>query len=84
MSEMGDDFAALRKISQEKRANNRESSPKILDQAGLLYMTHNKGAHLVVEGECEIADFWPGTGKWIVRVTQQKGRGVRNLVKALT
>ena len=84
MSEMGDDFAALRKMSQDKRALNREQSPKILERAGLLFMAHNNGAHLVVEGENEIADFWPGTGKWIIRVTQQDGRGVRNLIKALS
>ena len=68
--------------SQERRAGNRESSPKLLEQAGVEFQSSNNGAHLIVTGSSwELIDFWPGTGKWIARETKHKGRGVFNLLK---
>ena len=80
MSEMGDDFRALKKFGQAKRADNRESSAEYLEQRSIPFVSKNDGAHLIVEGrECFI-DFWPGTGKWNSRCGK-KGFGVRNLVE---
>ena len=68
--------------SQERRAGNRESSPKLLEQAGVEFQSCNNGAHVIVTGAgWELIDFWPGTGKWIARETKHKGRGVFNLLK---
>ena len=79
MSDMCEMFNALKKVRQEKRADNREQSAEYLAQRGIPFVEKNGGAHLIVEGnECFI-DFWPGTGKWIAR-NGNKGFGVRNLV----
>ncbi len=78
-SEMGEMFNALKKMKQEKRANNRENSAEYLAERGIPFVSKNGGAHLIVEGnECFI-DFWPGTGKWNSRCGK-KGFGVRSLV----
>ena len=80
MGDMGEVFNAMKEASKEKRASNRASSATILDQAGIPYESKNVGAHLIVDG---CIDFWPGTGKFIVRKTNKKGRGVRNMIRAL-
>ena len=79
MSEIGDDFAALKKAQQENRANNRIQSADYLSKRGIQFSSNNGGAHLIVEGPSCFIDFWPGTGKWNSR-DGQKGFGVRNLV----
>jgi hypothetical protein len=78
MGEMVDDFRALKKYRQEKRADNRESSAEYLSVRGVPFTVKNGGAHLIVECEECFIDFWPGTGKWHSRCGK-KGFGVRNL-----
>lgn len=78
MGDMADDFRALNKHRQEKRANNRESSAEYLEVRGIPFTVKNGGAHLIVEGKECFIDFWPGTGKWHSRCGK-KGFGVRNL-----
>ena len=77
MSDLGDDFKAMRELSQEKRERNRAASTAILRRVGIPFESKNDGAHLIV---LYAIDFWPGTGLWIVRKTKKKGRGVRNLL----
>lgn len=79
MSDVGDDYRALREESQKKRADNRQSSAIYLQEKDIPFESKNGGAHLVVEGRDCFIDFWPGTGKWITR-NGQKGFGVANLV----
>jgi hypothetical protein len=82
MSDMGDDFNALRKMKQEKRADNREASAAILSRAGIVFESKNNDAHLIVLAGAMVVDFWPGTGKWIVRGgSSMPHRGVRKLVE---
>lgn len=69
--------------NKDKRANNRESSAEILFKKGITFECKNNGAHLVVRGSGCVVDFWPGTGLYIVRVSEKKGRGVFNLLKFL-
>lgn len=66
---------------QQRRARNRDFSPKILAEAGLRYDERNGGAHLIVyvKGKPKV-DFWPGTGLWMIRGSQKKARGVRELI----
>lgn len=82
-----EDWAGLREYfknaSQARRAGNREESPKLLTAAGVTFTTHNLGAHLIVDGPECVVDFWPGTGKWIVRKGGPTGRGVFKLLKFL-
>lgn len=81
MSDMSDDFNALKKIKQEKHASNREASAAILSRSGVVFESKNLGAHLIVQAGATVVDFWPGTGLWIPRSHHKQGRGVRKLVE---
>lgn len=80
MSEATEIYAALKTCSQANRAHNRNESPKILKRHGVEFESKNRDAHLIVHGHSVTVDFWPGTGKWIVR-GGTSGRGVFNLLK---
>lgn len=69
--------------SKVRRARHRRSSPEVLKGAGIDFETRNDGAHLIVQKNDRIVDFWPGTGLWITRATGERGRGVFPLVKWL-
>jgi len=76
-------YASKRQESRERRARHRAASPKLLDNEGLIYSTHNGNAHLVVHHPLQpdvLVDFWPGTGLWSVRNTGFKSRGVKSLI----
>ena len=86
MSDVGDDYKLLRERSQQKRAHNRNDSADILSQKGVQYSVSNNGAHLIVKHDGVTVDFWPGTGKYIVRTgsrAQLRGRGVFSLLDVL-
>ncbi len=68
--------------SAERRAGNRESSAALLAERGVAFESKNSGVHLIVTHGEKVADFWPGTGKYIVRGGRQ-GRGVFNMLKAV-
>lgn len=82
MSDVGDDYRALREESQQRRANNRVKSAEYLTAHGISFESKNHGAHLVVSYGSVTLDFWPGTGKWISRCGK-KGFGVHKLVEFL-
>lgn len=70
-------------VSKKKRANNREWSSSFLSSRGIDFESKNNGAHLIIKHGHIIADFWPGTGKWVDRAIGIYSRGVRKLVKHL-
>lgn len=72
----------LKQISQDRRSSNRDSSAKLLSERGIAYESKNDGAHLIVTHAGKTCDFWPGTGKWIVR-KGPSGRGVFRLISFL-
>ncbi len=80
MSDIGESYRIMRKESQKKRGNNRNSSAEILRARNIEFESKNYGAHLIVKSRDCLIDFWPGTGKYITR-NGKKGRGVRNLLK---
>jgi len=79
-SDIGELYAAKRERSRVRRASHREASPKMLEDAGIVFESKNFGAHIIVYCGDQIIDFWPGTGKWIGRKSG-KGRGVRKLIR---
>lgn len=85
MSELAEDFNALRKYKQEKRASNRASSADLLAKAGIAFDVRNDGAHLIVKAGGYVIDFWPGTGKWSTRGYRFTivSRGVHRLMQHL-
>lgn len=80
MSEMGEVFGALREMRREKKADNLASSTALLESRGVAFESKNGGVHLIVRGNDLTVDFWPSTGKWIVRGGRE-GRGVFKLMR---
>lgn len=83
MSDCIEIFQAMNEASKDRRAHNREQSAQLLKEKGIQFDDCNRGAHLIVYGTNHMVDFWPGTGKWIVRKMDRSGRGVLNLIKAI-
>lgn len=81
MGDMGDVFNDWREHKQAKRADNTKQSTALLQQAGVIFDSLNAGAHLVVQADPNVVDFWPSTGLWIVRGQPAKRRGVRKLIE---
>ncbi|HEJ4320006.1 hypothetical protein PIGHUM_04436 [Pigmentiphaga humi] len=87
MGDMGDYWRdvrpAMKEESQRRRSSNRESSSRLLTEAGISFESKNEGSHLIVSGQGAVVDFWPGTGLWIVRGSKERRRGVRQLITRL-
>ena len=84
--ELAETYNAIKEAGQRKRASNRDAAPRILEEHGVSFTSHNAGAHLIVVGAMCTADFWPGTGKYISRPGRPgakpvEGRGIFNLMK---
>jgi len=79
MGDMGDVFNEMRSRKKTKRADNTLQSTELLRNKGIVFLSKNGGAHLVI-GEI---DFWPSTGLWINRATKKKSRGVLPLLREL-
>jgi hypothetical protein len=82
VSDLAEYFRDLKEHSQRKRASNRQSGQQKLAEAGVPFTEHNGGAHLIVQTPAGVVDFWPGTGKWILRGTGAYCRGVDYLLWA--
>jgi hypothetical protein len=83
--DLGAIFGAKRLASQQKRANNRDFSTRLLAERGVFFTTHNAGVHLIV---AERWNFWPGTGKFTERKGKpgrppREGRGVHKLLQLI-
>jgi hypothetical protein len=77
-------YKIQREESKVKRAKNREASSQMLRNAGIEFISHNFGDHLIIRLKPGVVfDFWPGTGKWILRGSKVYKRGVRNLLAAI-
>jgi hypothetical protein len=80
MGDMGDDFRAMNEYKKQKRKSNTQKSTQILIDKGIKFVSLNHGSHLFVDGKI---DFWPSTGKWIVRGGKKYHRGVFKLIRRL-
>ena len=79
MTDLADDFRAMKEHSKSKRAANRQSSARRLLLEHIPFESKNGGAHLIV-GARDF-DFWPGTGRWCSRRDSGiNGRGVASLI----
>lgn len=77
---LAEKFRARREESQARRERHRQMAPEMLRQAGFRFLERNDGAHLIVEDR---VDFWPGTGRWMVRTSGRVGYGIVNLIAFL-
>lgn len=82
MSEIGDCFKALKERNKAKKLSNIESSTLMIMDKGYDVDIKNNGVHLIVSHNNKVVDFWPSTGKFIVR-NGKTGRGVKRLIKEL-
>jgi hypothetical protein len=80
VSELGEIFEGWRDQRREKKAGNRASSTALLQERGVQFESKNDGVHLIVRGNGAVVDFWPSTGKFIVR-GGRTGRGVFKLLR---
>jgi hypothetical protein len=81
---MGDFWRDVKSARQQKRADNRASSAELLKAAGIDFEEKNGGAHLIVKAVGRVVDFWPGTGRWIVRGSSRAHYGVKRLIAGCT
>lgn len=81
--DVGEYFNDLKEIKKAKKESNLESSTRILEQKGIDFDSCNGGVHLIVRRDGKTVDFWPSTGKWIVRKESRKGRGIFKLLRYL-
>lgn len=91
MSEIGDDFKALKAMQRERKESwkeeNLENHLNMLSKYPqvLTYEIKNNGEHYIVtiknEDISATVDLWPSTGKWIIRKDKKRGNGIPNLLK---
>lgn len=74
-------FKARKEASRKKKESNQDWSTQKLIDEGIPFESKNWGNHLIVETQNGKVDFWPSTGKFIVRDTDKHGRGIRQLLK---
>lgn len=79
MGEMIEVFKDLTRDRQSRAAQMRRLIPEELKRRGIVFTTHNEGAHLIVETNHGLVDYWPGTGKWKAR-DGVRGHGLDGLV----
>ena len=82
MGDVGEDYKALKERSKLKKLSNIESSTLMLLEKGYDVDIKNNGVHLIVDWNDKTVDFWPSTGKWIVR-GGKTSRGVKGLIREL-
>jgi len=82
MSEIGDTFKIIKEQNKVKKQSNLDYSTALLLETKFSVSINNGGVHLVVANNGVIVDFWPSTGKWIIRggITS---RGVNGLIRFL-
>lgn len=83
MSDINEDFAALKEHSKLKKKRNLEFSTNLLFESGITFESKNNGVHLIITSDIGLIDFWPSTGKFKVRSRTKYGRGVKNLINAI-
>ena len=80
MSDLIEEYEAMREYSRKKKLANKEFSTLLLDKLGIDYTSHNNGIHLKVMNNTETIDFYPSTGTFLIS-GKQKQRGVVKMLK---
>jgi hypothetical protein len=66
------------------KAQRVEDAVATLKKRGIEYETANGGVHCVIRHAGKVVDFWPTTGRYIVRdATTGNGRGLDKLLQVL-
>lgn len=81
---MGELFKAWNEDKKKKKQSNKLFSYELVFKAFDVVEQKNGGVHLVCYNNDKIADFWPSTGKYCIRGTNNYKRGVKNLIREMT
>jgi hypothetical protein len=84
VSETTDIYKDLRAIRRKESEDRTLAAPKILQEAGLVFLVKNNGSHIIVSGENFVVDFWPANELWIVRGSHQRNYVIEELVEFCT
>lgn len=71
------------KAKKAARHFNRDNARHLLERHGIAYWTQNDGIHLIVAGNYQLIDFWPGTGRWRSRDKAITGFGIQGLLEMI-
>ena len=82
MGDMAEVFNDWNEQKKAKKKSNLEHSTQMLIDNGIEFTSKNGGVHLIIEANFKFIDFWPSTGKFIVRGGRE-GRGIRILIKEI-
>jgi len=86
MGDMGDDFRALKYFRNKRKAQRFSESSEARSEIyrdALDIEEKNDGQHWIVRSEKETVDFWPPSGRWIVRNSKACGYDARSLAKRI-
>ena len=84
MSEIGDTWRAIKEDRQIASSKWVELAPKLLEDKGIPFTSHNNGQHLILEDVYgSKIDYWPSTGRWSPRVGKS-GKGFKELIEYLS
>lgn len=86
MGDMGDDFRALKEFRKKRKAQRYSDSASArteIYKEALDVEEKNDGQHWIVRAEKETIDFWPSSGRWIVRGKKTSGYDARSLLKRI-
>lgn len=65
----------------EKQKRMQEGTQRLIDE-DIFFRVYNNGWHLVVHDGDDLIDFWPSTGRWVVRDGLDDHRfGVESLIE---
>lgn len=76
-----EDFKELKEETKRSKEERKTINTLVLLDKGIRFESKNFGYHLIVEGKQSIIDFWPSTGKFIVRQNRKKGHGIGKLLE---
>jgi len=88
MSDIGEVYRAMHEDRKAKRKDNTAKSSRIIrrvmeNYADLTMVPKNNGVHLILSRGEKTIDFWPSTGKFLVRGELRYRRGVFKVLKEL-
>ena len=82
MSDVGEDYKALKETRKQKKVSRLERSINRLLDLGIEFESKNDGYHLIIKARNEIYDFYPSTGAYRMRGRAER-RGVDRLISEL-
>ena len=78
------DYREHREAQQARRHAAVADAPAELERRGFTWRTADDGYHIIIQHEGHTVDYWPSRGKWMIRHSGRRGRGLAKLEAYLT